>query len=237
MTVADLITAALRDLGVLATSEVPSAMEQTDAFQAFTNMLDSMSTESLIIYSILREVWPLTENQQTYTFGVGGNFNSSRPQKITNALIQAYGTNPIAELPMKILSENEYANIVVKTVTSSIPMWLYNDDNFPLSNINLWPVSSVACNLVTYSWKPLSDYATVTTTLTLPPGYLRMLQKNLAIELAPMYGKIPNEALVAIALKSTENVKRMNSKPIYLTCDAALSGPRGAFNWLTGDTT
>src|ERR1700733_15301495 len=142
MTVSDLINSSLRLLGVLASGEVPTANEQTDAVNGLTLMLDSMSNERLMIYSILREVFPLTAGKQTYAWGIGGDFNSARPQKIENAAIQAYGTNPVAELPMTILNKDQYAGIIVKTVQSSVPIYLYNDDANPLANINIWPVSN-----------------------------------------------------------------------------------------------
>jgi hypothetical protein len=237
MTVSDVINASLRKLGILASGEVPTANEQSDALVAFQNMLDSFSTESLIISSILREVFAITAGTQTFTFGTGGNFNSVRPQKIENAMVQAYGTNPIAELQMQILNKDQYAAIVVKTVTSSIPIYLYNDDAYPLANINLWPVPSVNTNLVLYSWKPLASFAAINTAISLPPGYLRMLIYNLAVELSSDYGMSASDQVVALAVNSKKNVKKMNSKPIYLSTDPALGGAKGAFNWLTGDTT
>jgi hypothetical protein len=236
MTVSDVINASLRKIGILASGEVPTANEQTDAFTALTNMLDSMSNERLVIYSILREAFNLIAGQQTYTFGTGGNFNSARPQKIENAYVQAYGTNPVAELKMKIVNKDEYADLVVKTVTSSIPIYLYNDNSNPLANINVWPVPSVNTPLILYSWKALSSFAAINTTITLPPGYLRMIIFNLAVELASDYGLSAPDQVVAIALSSMKNIKRMNSQPLYLSTDAALGSAKGAFNWLTGDT-
>jgi hypothetical protein len=236
MTVSDLINGSLRLLGVLASGEVPTANEQTDALSAFTLLLDSMSTESLLIYTKVREVFALTSGQQTYTWGVGGNFNSARPQKIENAAVQAFGTNPVAELPVRIVNQDQYARLIVKTVRSSVPVYLYNDDANPLANISLWPVPNVGINLVIYSWKALSTYATINTSVALPPGYLRMLKYNLAVELAPEFGVVAPEDVIAIALQAKRNIKRMNSKPIYLGTDPALGSTKGAFNWLTGDT-
>lgn len=237
MTVGDVITASLKKLGVLASGEVPTAGEQSDALIAFQNMLDSFSNQRLVIYSVLRETFALTAGQQTYTFGIGGNFNSTRPQKIENAGVLAYGTNPQAELPMTIINKDQWANLIVKAVTSSIPIYLYNDDANPLANINIWPVPTVNTSLITYSWKPLSNYAAINTVITLPPGYLRMLVYNLAIELSSDYGISAPDQVVAVAVQSMRNIKRMNSKPIYLSTDAALGSSKGSFNWLIGDTT
>lgn len=237
MTVGDLLSAGLRKLGVLASGEVATANELSDAMMAFNNLLDSLSNERLIIYSVVQETFSLIAGQQTYTFGTGGNFNSARPQKIERAYVRAYGTNPVAEIKVEVLNEAQYADLVVKTVTSSLPIGLYNDDSNPLTNISFWPVPSVNLTAVLWSWKALGTYATLTSPVTLPPGYLRMLVHNLAVELAPDYGLVAPDQVVAIALQSKRNVKRMNSKPIYLTTDEALGSSKGSFNWLKGDTT
>lgn len=237
MTALDVITAAMKKVGILAAGEVPSASEATDGLLALVNMLDSMSNERLVIYSTVREVFALVANQATYTWGIGGNFNSARPQLITRGYIQAAGTNPVAELLMEQYIEQQYADIIVKTVNSTIPTIYYNDDNNPLANISFWPVPIVVCNAVFYSWKPLSTFATLNTVISLPPGYLRMLVYNLAIEIAPDYGKVASDQVVAIALQSMKNIKRMNANPIYLSVDPALSRvEKGSFNWITGDT-
>ena len=59
---------------------------------------------------------------------------------------------------------------------------------------------------------------------------------NLAVRLAPDYGATLRDDVIALAVASKENIKRMNIKPQYLSCDNALLSPRGAFNWITGDT-
>lgn len=236
MTVRDLIIAALRKLGVLASGEVPNNNEMNDAFIALTNMLDSMSNERLVIYSVLREVFSLTAGKQTFTWGVGGDFNSTRPQKIEQAFVQAAGTNPVAELKLRIVNTAEYSDLVVKQVTSSIPIYLYNDDANPLANISFWPVPNITINFVAYSWKALSDFASIDAIISLPPGYLRMLIFNLAVELGDDFGAPASDKIIALALQSMKNIKRMNSKPRYLSMDPALGSAKGAFNWLTGDT-
>jgi hypothetical protein len=239
MAVSDqIIYPALKKLGILATGENPSAQEQTDALTALNNMVDSFSNERLMIYSILRETFTLNAGQQTYQMGpTAADFVTTRPTKIENALIVAPGTNPTAELPMRIINKDEYAAIIVKSIQSSIPLYLYNDDANPNCNLNIWPVDSGSGTIVLYSNKPFADFAAATSSISFPPGYLEMLIYNLAVRLAPDYGVQLPEDVVAIAVASKENVKRQNIKPTYLGVDSALRGARGNFNWVTGDTT
>jgi hypothetical protein len=233
-TVRDLISGSLRLLGAISTGETPTAQEQTDAFNSLNDMLDSWSTEGLMVPTKLRETFSLVPGQQTYTFGSGGNFNSVRPMLIENALIVLTVT-PETEIPMKIVNKDEWASITVKSVQSSVPLYLYNDNAFPLTNVNLWTVPSVATSIVLYSWKPLSDFVTVNDTVSLPPGYNRAIRYNLALELSAEYGVSPLPGVAAGALESKANIKRANTKPNYLSTDAELRAKEGAFNWLIGE--
>ncbi len=66
-----------------------------------------------------------------------------------------------------------------------------------------------------------------------------MLRFNLAVELAPEYGK--NELdpkIIEIANNSKMDFKRSTNmnRPQLMATDDLLVGPKGSFNWLTGDT-
>jgi hypothetical protein len=228
-----LIMGSMRLLGLLASGEPPTASEQTDGLAALNDMLDSWSTESLLIPNKVREVFPLVASQQSYTMGTGGNFNTSRPMKIENALVQLVGTSPALELPMQILTKDEYAGITLKALLSTFPLYAYIEGTYPLETINVWPVPQATNNLVLYSWKPLAELSTLQTALSLPPGYQRALRYALAIELAPEFGKQVSETILGIAMEAKQNLKRMNFKPQYLRVDDALLGNSGVYDWRT----
>lgn len=238
MSVSDqILYPAFKKIGVLADGQIPSNQMLNDGFGALNNMLDSFSTEELFIFSILRETFTVNQGQQTYQMGPSApDFNTVRPQRIVNAAVQLIGSNPVAESPIRILNQAEYQAIIVKTITSTVPLYLYNDDFYPFANINFWPVPQAALTIVLNSWKPISDFAATNSLVSFPPGYLECLIYNLAIRLAPDYGAIVRDDVLAIAVASKENIKRMNIKPQHLAADAALLNPRGAFNWITGDT-
>ena len=232
-----IIYPAFKKIGVLADGESPTSTMENDAFNTLNNMIDSFSNEELFIFSILRETFTLNQGQQTYQWGTGApDFNSSRPQMVMNGQIQLVGSNPIAEKPLDQLNQSEYAAIIVKTIQSTVPLYFYNDNAYPYANINFWPVPQVSLTVALNSWKPIADFATITTAVSLPPGYAECLIYNLAIRLAPDYGAVIREDVLALAIASKENIKRMNIKPQHLSSDAALLQPRGAWNWLTGDT-
>lgn len=234
-TVRDLIKGSLRLIGAISTGETPSADEQADALVALNDMLDSWSTENLIIQSKVREEFTLVSGTQSYTIGSGGTFNTSRPLKIEAATIEDQSSSPNSEYNLEIINLEQWASIPIKDVAGvSIPTRLYFEDTYPLATIYLWPKPSAANKLVLYSWKPLTSFASVDTVLSVAPGYAKAFRYNLALDLAPEYGKEPSQFVLDGANKSKSNIKRMNIKPHYLKSDpAVLSG--SPFNILTGE--
>lgn len=233
-TARELIEGSMRLIGAIATGETASSEEATTALTVLNEMLDSWSTESLVIYDITREEFTLTPGTGAYTIGTSGAFNTPRPLKIENAAIEIQSASPTTEMPLKLLSPDEWAAIATKDIASSIPTELFMDGAYPLATINLWPKPTAAEKLVIYSWKPLTAIAELGTSISLPPGYSKAVRYNLALELAPEYGRDPSTIVVANAAESKANIKRMNSKPVYLECDIGLLGRR-TYNIMTGE--
>lgn len=235
-TALDLIAKSLKLLGVLASGENPSANEQSDALAVLNDLLDSWSNEQLLIPNKVREVFPLVTSQQTYTMGIGGNFNTSRAQKIENCLIQLAQNSPVLEIPMSILMKDEYQAIILKNLASTFPLYMYPEGVFPIDNLNFWPIPNTGVNnVVLYSWKPLANIATITTAISLPPGYSRALRFALALELSSEYGRALPEVAVALAIEAKATIKRMNYRPTYLQVDKEIRAKPAVWNWLTGE--
>lgn len=234
-TARDLVNGSLRLLGVIATGETASATELTDALSVLNEMLDSWSTQSLLIFAKIIETFPLIGGQQVYTMGIGGTFNTARAQRIERAAISVPTNNPANEIPLELLNLDQWANIQVKNILSTIPMKLYRDGQNPLDNLNFWPIPSAVNNLVLYSWKPLSNISGLNTTIIVPPGYYKALRFNLAVTLAPEFGRQIDPAVGITASTELANIKRMNSRPEYMETDPAISAHSKSFNWLTGE--
>lgn len=229
-----IITAAMRKLGAIASGEALSPDEAADGLSALNLMLESWSNEQLLVVSKVREVFALS-GAQTYTMGTGGTWNTSRPQKIEEAYLQLVSSSPALELPMEILTKEQYAEIALKALTSTFPSCLYADYAYPLCTISVWPVPTENDNVVLYSWKPLSKFSALTTEISLPPGYEEALIYNLAVRLAPEFAQPLSETVAEIAIASKAAIKRMNSKPRYLKVDSALRPMPAGWNWRTGD--
>ena len=209
----DLIRGSLRLLGVLSSGEAPSGEEAMDGLRRLRLLLDSWSNEHLLIFFKQREEFDLISGQESYGMGIKGDLDTIRPQKIEEASIQE---SEGLELPLETLTKEEYARLSLKNTSSSIPCRLYVEYRFPHVVLHLYPKPSESKRLVLYSWKPLSSVRDLNSELEFPPGYERALEYNLALELAPEYGVDPSPGVVAAAMESKSNIKRMNQRPRYL---------------------
>lgn len=151
---------------------------------------------------------------EVITFTTPGNFNIGRPLRITNAFtrITASGNTGL-DYYISIIGRDQYAAIGYKGVAGPWPTLLYYDPTYPLGTIYFYPNPSSAGVLHLWTDTILSDFATVNQSVNLPQGYARALKKNLALELAPEYGKTAGALLVKQAMESKQMVKQLNASP------------------------
>jgi hypothetical protein len=231
---ADMIKSALRRIGVLATGETLDSDQQADGLSIFNKMLDSWSTEKLLIPAEVREEFSLTSNDASYTMGPSADFNTTRPVKINSAKIEVQDS-PAYELPVEIIGAQEWAAIDNKELTAENPTKLYVEMTATTVTLKLWPVPTSANKLVLHSQKALTAVSTAQTTVTYPPGYEEALETNLCVRLAPEYGKQIDPVLFELARELKSNIKRQNFQPMLMTSDAfGLGQSRGGFSITEG---
>lgn len=231
-----IIKRALRLIGVLASGEELPAHELTDGVEALNDMMDSWNTEKLIIFALARNTFTLTGGQNPHTLGPAGDLDAPRPQRIDEGLVYlSGGTLGSNEVPLKVYDAAHWGAILDKT-QSGIPWILYYDSAFPLGNVWLYSKPDAAYTLILYQEQMLAQVFmdSVTSDILLPPGYKEALTHNLAIRLAPEYGKEIPLAVADGAVEGKARIKRANMKPLYIGCDAALVRP-GGWSIETGD--
>jgi hypothetical protein len=234
MKVADLITRAMKVMGVLASGEAPTAAEQSDAFDALNAMMDTWANQSLALYATARDTYQLASGVNPNTIGsVGGTLTATRPTAIDAASILLVGNN--TEMPLQLLSDAEWQGIGTKT-TQGQPTALWVQTGYPLTQLWLNPVPDQNYKLVLYSQMQLGRFASVNVTFDMPPGYEEAIIYNLAQRLCPEFGVAMSPEAKDIATESLASLKRTNTKLEYLRSDAAvLKGGGGPFNLISGD--
>lgn len=235
--VQDLINAAMRQAGVLASGESPSTNEQNDAFFSLNRMMESWSLERLLVPSITRQVLTLPANSTgAYQIGPGAaDFpNVVRPVQIERAGFLLNQGSVTVEIPLRILNDGEWADLEVKNVPSLIPSALYWDQGYPYSTLYTWPAINNGGYLALYTWQPFGNFVALTDVVNLPSGYMEAIITNLAVRLSIEYGQSPNPALVQLASDLKDRIKNSNPAEFTMRSDA-LVGRGRSFNIYTGE--
>ena len=233
-TAADQINGALRLIGMLAEGEVPSAATSQDALLALNQMIDSWTTERLSIFSTIDQVYNWPASTRIRTLGPTGDFVGQRPVLLDDATYFRDASTNVS-YGIKMINQEQYNNIAVKTVTSTYPQILWYNATYPDIEIYLYPVPSRVLEFHFVSVSPLSAPAALDTDLAFPPGYLRAFRYNLACELAPEFGVEPSAQVRRIAMYSKRNLKRINNPDDVMAMPAALMVNRPRFNIYTGN--
>lgn len=234
-TAGDQINAALRLIGVLAEGEQPSAATLSDAITAFNQMLDSWSTERLSVFCTIDNTVTWPSGQSAQTIGPTGDFAVNPcPLEIDDATYYAISN---ISYPLTLINEAQYNSITLKSSTSTLPQVLYAEKVPGLSDnqirMKLWPVPTQDIELHVISVSQLDQIIDETTTLVYPPGYLRAVKYNLAVELAPEFGVEASRTVKKIAQDSKRNIKRINNPGDVMSMPGGLLGvPR--FNIFAG---
>ena len=233
-TAADQINGALRLIGMLAEGEVPSAATSQDALTALNQMIESWNTERLSVFSTIDQVFNWPPSTRVRTLGPTGDFVGQRPIELDDATYFRDASTNVS-YGIRMINQEQYNNIAVKTVTSTYPQILWYNATYPDIEIYLYPVPSRVLEFHFVSVQPLTQPAALDTALTFPPGYLRAFRYNLACELAPEFGVEPSPQVKRIAMYSKRDLKRINNPGDVMAMPAALMVNRPRFNIFTGN--
>lgn len=233
--VRDVVTDALQEIGVIAADETAPASDALAGLRALNRLVDQFAAERLMIYSYTVTTYLFVSGTQDYTVGSGGNFDVARPVNVEGLRLNYRDSaiTPLEETPLQSFTEELWARLTPKSLTANEPSGFYYKASYPLAYISLWPVpTSATLTGCLYTELPVSEFTSLSTAISLPPGYRRMLVKNLAVELAPSYERSAQRELVAAAIESKAVVKRSNRRTRDMTFDpgALLGASGGGYN-------
>ncbi len=229
ITVRNLISDSLLDIGIGAEGETLTAETMQHALRMLNRLLSLWSIEGAMIYRMFEESFSITSGDGTYEIGPEGDFATTRPTRIDTAKIRT-GTY---EFPLELLTSQEWQAIADKTL-SGRPYALYNDDNVAAAQLSFYPVPDAAYTLILTGWHQLGGYVDLDTVIILPPGYELAIISNLSVLLAPSYGKAVSQETLAIAAESKAKVKTHNLKPAKMRTDDAIVGCGGRWDINSG---
>ena len=236
-TAGELINSALRLIGQLAEAEVPSAATSQDALTALNQMIDSWNTERLSVFCTQDQVYTWPVNEIKRTLGPTGDISVSPQQRPILVDDSTYFRDPQTNVSygIKMINQSQYNGIAVKTVTSTYPQVMFVNMTFPDIEMYIYPKPTRSLEFHFISVQPLTEPTALNTVIALPPGYLRALRYNLAMELAPEFGVEPSPQVQRIAMTSKRDLKRINNPDDLMTLPYAVVANRQRFNIYSGN--
>lgn len=202
-TAQDLIDSALRLLGVVDQEGTPTTTQRNQGLDALNAIIDSMVLDGLLVYRHDDE--QVTIAAASTTWGAAGTITTARPLQILSARRVDSATS---EPGIRVLNINEYRARSDKSTTGSQITDIAYDPSYALGM--LYALGATSGTLKITSLKPWTQYSALSTSLGLPPGYVRFMRHALTAELSPEYGMPPPQASMAFAEDVRTQLGRIN---------------------------
>jgi hypothetical protein len=168
------------------------------------------------------------------TLGPTGDFVGVRPILVEDS---TYFKDPASGISygIKLINQQQYNGIAVKTVTSTYPQVMWVNMTYPNITMTVYPVPTKLLEFHLVSVQELTQAAQLATILAFPPGYMRAFKYNLACELAPEFGVEPSPTVSRIAMTSKRNLKRINNPDDIMAMPYSIVATRQRFNIFAGN--
>jgi hypothetical protein len=209
-----LIADALQKLGVYAPGEALNAADYATGLSVMNQMLDGWSNQSLTCYAIKEQTLTYVPGQFQYSIGPGGFVNDTRPLRIIAVSGSCYTLDSNGnQYGIDVITQDQWNMRGSRNTNSNFPDVLFYDPQEPLGFLNFDPIPNIGYQVFFDSYLQLSELASLTSTITLPPGYQLAIASNLAVKLKPYYiaaGVQIDPLVMKEAMDSLADVKRTN---------------------------
>lgn len=224
-TATEIITEAMRHLGVLSAGEVPNADDADTCLTALNTLVDAWNLPSLTQYTTQDGTATLNAAATSLTIGPSQNINVTRPARIE---LGSWVRSGNVDYPMTQIDEAQYNAIPIKDLAGFVPTHFYYDPGASTGTIYYWPAPAGSVVVHHPLAVQFSAFADLTTSYTFPQGYKRAFVFNLAVEVASAFEQPVTPFLASNASNSLRLVKRANLKVPQL----CLYEPRGLEGFL-----
>jgi len=186
-----LITTALRKIGVVAQGEVATTDQISEAAMALNLLVKAWEADGMPLWALRTTPIPLVAGQTSYNIGIGitNHVVTDKPLKV----IQAWNRDPISkvDIPMRILTKQEYSILGNKS-TSGKPIQIYYEPLKDSGVLNVFPTpaaNDVASSTIYITYqRPYEDMNLATDVPDFPQEWYDAVVYGLATRLAPEYG-------------------------------------------------
>jgi len=210
-------------LGYLAAGETLSASDAEYGRTTLNSLLDSWETQPYFAPGV--DEVSATVSGLPVTIGAGMMINIERPTKVLDgSFIRVNGV----DFPITWVTREEYNDISVKSVSSTIPCYGYYDEALPTGNIFLWPYPSTGTELFLQVPTKIPQFVDFDTVATFIPGYQRALEYTLAEELSPGIKEL-SPVIARNAMLARKAIRRTNIEVPLMSIGGSSGSPYGNF--------
>lgn len=134
------------------------------------------------------------------------DFFTPRPIRLVGGFTQVGSV----DTPLGLITEQYWNSISNKSTSASVAEKMLYRPSAPFGQVILYPVPSTVGVLHLRTERMILPYVSLSDSQHLPPGYQRMLELSLALELAPEYGTRAAPETVAYLKTSLADILRTN---------------------------
>lgn len=229
----DIIAQALKKSGVLGVGQTASAEDTNDALVDMNQLISQWNRKRWLIYH-LKDVSVVSTGQRSYTIGLGGDFDTERPDRLENGcfLRQITQSQPNqVDYTLNLLeSREDYSTIVLKGL-QSLTQYVFYDAAYPVGLVYPWPIPQASIYELHLLLKAqLTQFTSLSQVIELPPEYEAALTWNLAERLRPSY-QLPVDISVSSFAKDSLNlIRNANAQIPRLKMPGRLVRPGSKYN-------
>jgi hypothetical protein len=200
-----IITGALQELGVVGAGDSLSAEDSSVSLLALNVLADAWLTEPNYMYATTTVSASLSAGDTSLTIGASQDLNTARPIRLEQG---CFVTSSGIDYPLAVITEAEYNAISDKSLSGAWPEVCFYDGGSPTGNVYFYPTG--ACTVKLNVLTQLSQFADLTTSYTLPPGYERAFKFTLAEEVANTFRAKLTSVTARNAKQARRAIKRAN---------------------------
>lgn len=219
--VSDIINDSLFYIGAYGPGETVATEDQTFALRSVNRLLDGWSVQKLSPIGVKTALYAFS-GAASYTYGPGKTWAAAtRPIKVKAAsTITASGI----ETPAQIVTAEEWVGIRDKARTGLFARQLLYDGGYPTGIVYVTPMPATGnCSLWTY--EAIVDFAALTDTVALPPGYETALVKAFALEMCIPFGRPIPDGLPQLAQAAMMTIQALNAEILGIPMPGAPAQP------------
>lgn len=190
-----IILTALRKCGVVEPGDTSATIDPnviSNCAQALNLMVKQWMTYGIKLWTVTEYSLPLTTNKASYVIAPsGGDFTADKPVKLIQAFLRNNAVSPAVDIPMQILSKQEYNWLGSKFSTGTTNS-IFMDIGVTSSTVYVFltpdVITSTNYTLHLVVQRPISDLINSTDVPDFPNEWMQALVWGLADQLALEYG-------------------------------------------------